>query len=42
MLSLLKKILDSGEIKISYKEISAKGGLAIFAVFVLLLIWLLR
>jgi hypothetical protein len=42
MLSLLKEIIKSGEITVSFKQVTAKGGLAIVLAFLLILIVLLK
>lgn len=42
MMSLIKKIVESGKISIKLNEISAEGGIAVFAVFVIALVALLR
>ena len=42
MLSLIKKIVESGEIKVTFKEVSARGGFAILLVFLIAVIVLLR
>lgn len=42
MRKLLQTLLDGGEITISPWRVSAKGGLAISVVFILMLILLLR
>ncbi len=42
MLNLLKEIIRSGEITISFKQISAKGGLAVVLTFIIIIIVLLK
>jgi hypothetical protein len=42
MLNLLKEIIKSGEISVSYKQVSAKGGLAITLTFILIMVVLFK
>lgn len=42
MLSLLKEIIKSGEITVSFKQVTAKGGLAIVLAFFLVVILVLK
>lgn len=42
MLNLLKEIIKSGEISVSYKQVSAKGGLAITLTFILIMVLLIK
>lgn len=42
MLNLLKEVIKSGEMTVKWNGVTAKGGLPILLVFIILLIVLLR